>query len=102
MQNLQQRKIPVICTCIVTVDKEIPGRQCSFWFLIVNFDDEDLMLTVDSRPPEVLSVKGSKFCDTCIRFNGDLFPRMKYMYNKQFVWNASQRLSQMWTPWAIT
>lgn len=48
MQNLQQRKIPVICTCMVTVDKEIPGRQCCFWFLIVNFDDEDLMLTVDS------------------------------------------------------
>lgn len=56
-----------------------------FWFLIVNFDDEDLMLTVDSRPPEVLSVKGSKFCDTCIRFNGDLFPRMKYIYVQQTV-----------------
>lgn len=27
MQNLQQRKIPVICTCMVTVDREIPGRQ---------------------------------------------------------------------------
>lgn len=80
MQNLQQRKIPVICTCMVTVDREIPGRQC--WWI---FDDEDLMLTVDSRPPEVLSVKGSKLCDTGIRFNEDLFPRMKYIYVQQTV-----------------
>lgn len=51
-----------------------------FWFLIVNFDDEDLMLIVDSRFFEVLFVKGLKLCDIGIRFNGDLFLRMKYIY----------------------